>query len=128
MRNDTTHVVAGHSFFEPQPAENKNVAVWLLRMIMHNWPDAECIKILKNIRNSCSKDTRIVIVDNIMLYASRSQEVEGQETGASDPGALAPEPLLANWGVANALSYKQDLNVNHISSPTFALLTSAPRC
>ena len=85
-------------------------------MIMHNWPDVECIKILKNIRSSCNKDTRIVIVDNIMLYASRSQEVEGQETGASDPGALAPEPLLANWGVANSLSYKQDLNVSHLVS------------
>ena len=73
-----TNTSAGHSFFDPQPAENKNVAVWLLRMIMHNWPDAECIKILKNIRASCNKDTRIVIVDNIMLYASRSQEDENQ--------------------------------------------------
>ncbi|KAI0717310.1 S-adenosyl-L-methionine-dependent methyltransferase [Fomitopsis betulina] len=120
----------GHSFFEPQPAENKNVAVWLLRMIMHNWPDAECIKILKNIRSSSNKDTRIVIVDNIMLYASRSQEVEGQETGTSDPEALAPEPLLANWGVANSLSYKQDLNMlsNHNACertvPEFAYLLS----
>ncbi|KAH9932971.1 O-methyltransferase [Fomitopsis serialis] len=120
----------GHNFFEPQPAENKDIAVFLLRMIMHNWPDAECIKILKNVRNSCTKDTRIVIVDNIMLFASRSQEIEGQETGTSDPDALAPEPLLANWGVANSLSYKQDLNMlsNHNACertvPEFAYLLS----
>ncbi|KZT70030.1 O-methyltransferase [Daedalea quercina L-15889] len=120
----------GHSFFESQPAENKNVAVWLLRMIMHNWPDAECVKILKNVRASCNKDARIVIVDNIMLFASRSQEIEGEETGTSDPDALAPEPLLANWGVANSLSYKQDLNMlsNHNACertvPEFADLLS----
>ncbi|KZT01060.1 S-adenosyl-L-methionine-dependent methyltransferase [Laetiporus sulphureus 93-53] len=104
-----------HNFFEPQPAANSNVSVYLLRMIMHNWPDAECVQILKRLHQSSTKNTRIVIVDNIMLYASREQNVEGQDTGASDPEALAPEPLLANWGAANSLSYKQDINMlsNH---------------
>ncbi|KAI0941969.1 hypothetical protein AcW1_009688 [Taiwanofungus camphoratus] len=107
-----------HDFFQPQPASNNsNIAVFLLRMILHNWPDAECVQILKRVRESIgdNKSARIVIVDNIMLYASRDQTVEGQDTGKADPGALAPEPLLPNWGAANSLSYKQDINMlsNH---------------
>ncbi|KAI0917536.1 hypothetical protein AcW2_007646 [Taiwanofungus camphoratus] len=103
-----------HDFFQPQPASNNgNIAVFLLRMILHNWPDAECVQILKRIRESIgnNKSTRIVIVDNIMLYASRDPTVEGEDTGKADPEALAPEPLLPNWGAANSLSYKQDINM-----------------
>lgn len=106
-----SYACTAHNFFEPQPAENTNIAVYLLRMIMHNWPDAECVQILKRVRAACTPNTRIVIVDNIMLYASRDQTVEGADVGAQDPDALAPEPLLANWGAANSLSYKQDINV-----------------
>ncbi|PCH35121.1 S-adenosyl-L-methionine-dependent methyltransferase [Wolfiporia cocos MD-104 SS10] len=119
-----------HDFFQPQPAVNNNVAVFLLRMIMHNWPDAECVQILKRVRESSNRNTRIVIVDNIMLYASREQTIAGQDTGSSDPDALAPEPLLANWGAANSLSYKQDINMlsNHNACertvPEFAALLS----
>ncbi|CCM00235.1 uncharacterized protein FIBRA_02264 [Fibroporia radiculosa] len=119
-----------HDFFQPQPSVNNNVSVFLLRMIMHNWPDVECVQILKRVRESCNKNTRVVIVDNIMLYASRDQSIEGQDSGISDPDALAPEPLLANWGAANALSYKQDINMlsNHNACertvPEFAELLS----
>ncbi|GBE84991.1 4-O-methyltransferase 1 [Sparassis crispa] len=121
-----------HDFFNPQPAGNGKAAVFLLRMIMHNWPDAECIQILQRVRDCIgnNKDSRIVIVDNIMLFASRDQTIEGQNTGKADPEALAPEPLLANWGAANSLSYKQDINMlsNHNAMertvPEFAELLS----
>lgn len=119
-----------HDFFQPQPSVNNNISVYLLRMIMHNWPDKECVEILQRVRASCTKNTRIVIVDNIMLYASREQKIDGQDTGADDPEALAPEPLLANWGAANSLSYKQDINMlsNHNACertvPEFAVLLS----
>ena len=115
LRNQrlTTIFSGAHNFFHPQPAGNGKAAVFLLRMIMHNWPNTECVDILKRVREciGSNANSRIVIVDNIMLYASRDQTVEGQDSGKADPDALAPAPLLANWGAANSLSYKQDINV-----------------
>ncbi|KAH9947601.1 O-methyltransferase [Amylocystis lapponica] len=121
-----------HDFFNAQPAGNGKAAVFLLRMIMHNWPDAECVQILKRVREciGTNANSRIVIVDNIMLYASREQTVEGQDGGNVDPESLGPAPLLANWGAANSLSYKQDINMlgNHNACertvPEFADLLS----
>jgi len=109
-----------HNLFDPQPASNSTAAIFLVRMVMHGWPDAECSKILNHLRDciGSNKDARVLIIDNIMLYASRQQQLEGQDAGATDPEAVAPEPLLANWGAANSLSYRQDINMlcNHNAS------------
>ena len=84
---------------------------------------AEPSEILRNLRNAASyvsedkvkvkKDkhmntsTKLVLIDNIILPACRSKENVME----------APEPLLANWGMANGLSYKLDTQVT-----TFAFL------
>lgn len=86
---------------------------------MHNWPDAECERILSHVRVAAAEgnpDTKLVIVDSILMYACREVAVgEGENTGEieglSQKDAMAPEPLLANWGSANALAYKLDIQV-----------------
>ena len=53
-----------HNFFEPQPV--KVAAVYLLRMILHDWPDHECVRILAQLSSSMQPGARIIIMDMIL--------------------------------------------------------------
>lgn len=114
-----TNLALVQSFFDPQPPSSAGASVFLLRMIMHNWPDAECERILSHVRVAAAEgnpNAKLVIVDSILMYACREVAVgEGENTGEieglSQKDAMAPEPLLANWGSANALAYKLDIQV-----------------
>ena len=120
-------------FFEPQPKrmrsnqEEEKPVAFLLRMICHNWPDTQCIKILRNLREAANDgsrmaeeeqrgpSTKLVLIDNVMMLACRNSYV--------DESGEAPEPLLAIWGSANGLSYKLDIQVCY---PIFWLLHNLP--
>ena len=52
-----------HDFYTPQPI--KGAAVYFLRMIMHDYSDDYCWKILRQIVPAMSPDSRIVIMDQV---------------------------------------------------------------
>jgi 6-hydroxytryprostatin B O-methyltransferase len=54
----------GHNFFEKQPF--KGAQVYLLRMILHDWPANEATTILKNIVPALNKGSRILIMDSVL--------------------------------------------------------------
>ena len=126
--SDTSHVV--HDFFTPQPI--KNAAVFLLRIVLHDWPDKYARKILIRLREAANKDTKLVIADFVMPLAcvddfdiDFSAEALGGVTNKLEDGfrvkgaskALAPWPLLANLGKASANVYWMDITVG-IQTPT----------
>jgi hypothetical protein len=46
--------------------EFPSVDAYIMKMILHDWNDEECVKILNNINRSCSyHDGRVFIVENI---------------------------------------------------------------
>lgn len=103
--------------------------VFLLRMIMHNWADAQAQEILAHLRASVMSNgaagvqVKLVVVDTILGYACRpyASRTEADRDVTLVPSVkehelLAPEPLLANWGAANGLSYKFDLQVRQLLS------------
>ncbi|KAF2265350.1 S-adenosyl-L-methionine-dependent methyltransferase [Lojkania enalia] len=51
-----------HSFFNPQPVE---ADIYLIKLILHDWPDKECIDILRALRPSLKPGARIVFVDYV---------------------------------------------------------------
>ncbi|KAI0529963.1 S-adenosyl-L-methionine-dependent methyltransferase [Xylaria digitata] len=53
-----------HDFFTPQPI--KGARAYYLRHVLHDWPDNECIDILKNIKSAMTQESRILI-DEIVL-------------------------------------------------------------
>lgn len=55
-----------HNFFDPQPLEDADV--YLLRMILHDWPDAEAATILKNHVQVLKKNpaSRVLIMDTVL--------------------------------------------------------------
>jgi hypothetical protein len=71
-----------HDFFKPQPV--KNASVYFLRSIIHDWPDAEAKKILKNLREAA--DTRA-----IHTFEDPSSSTKGKDQ--------VIYPLLANLGI-----------------------------
>ncbi|KAI0049516.1 S-adenosyl-L-methionine-dependent methyltransferase [Auriscalpium vulgare] len=92
-----------HSFFDPQPVTT--AAVFLIRMILHDWSDDYCVKILRHLRAAATADTRLVVVDQIMSYAC------DEDTVKDIPGAVhppPPAPLLPNLGHASLISYYTD--------------------
>ena len=55
----------GHNFMEPQPVQGADV--YLLRMILHDWPDNEAAKILQQIVPAMTKEgSRLLIMDTVL--------------------------------------------------------------
>ena len=54
----------GHDFFKPQI--RTGVAVFLLRMILHDWPAAEAAMILRNLAAALQVGGRIIIMDTVL--------------------------------------------------------------
>ncbi|KAL5483578.1 hypothetical protein ACEPAI_8810 [Sanghuangporus weigelae] len=129
----------GDYFPESDTGGKLAVYVYLLRMIAHNWGDSHCLRILERLRCAVGEkkgrgETRLVLVDSVLMPACRNRSRECKDrdssmdvdadarkmthdrTGAKEIKKSmmkiireAPEPLLPNWGAANALAYKFDL-------------------
>ncbi|KAJ3845967.1 S-adenosyl-L-methionine-dependent methyltransferase [Lentinula lateritia] len=81
------------NFFESQPVQN--AAVYLLRLILHDWPDDKCLAILKILRNAAGPSSKLIVFEQIMTY---SCDYSGPFADVSNP-IKAPAPLLANLGM-----------------------------
>jgi trans-aconitate methyltransferase len=53
-----------HDFFQKQPV--KDAAVYYFRWILHNWPDAYCIRILRALIPALRKGARLLVMDFVM--------------------------------------------------------------
>ncbi|KAK7689556.1 hypothetical protein QCA50_007348 [Cerrena zonata] len=90
----------------------KKPAVFLLRVVTHDWPNLFVTRILLRLRKAAGPDTKLLLADYILPLACVDEDSEG---GAL-PGmvkSLAPEgsPLLPNLGKANANAYWLDLTM-----------------
>ncbi|KAF5847073.1 hypothetical protein GGP41_003390 [Bipolaris sorokiniana] len=53
-----------HDFFQPQPHQGADV--YLLRTILHDWPDTDAIKILKRLVDAMTPSSRLLIMDMVL--------------------------------------------------------------
>ena len=56
------------SFFDAVPAAD----LYLLKMILHDWSDAECVALLKNIRRAMNAGARIAVIDCVLPETPRA--------------------------------------------------------
>jgi hypothetical protein len=54
----------GHDFFAAQ--SHQNVAVFILRYILHDWSDGHSLKILENLRQAASATTKLLIIEFLL--------------------------------------------------------------
>ncbi|KAH7409862.1 putative O-methyltransferase [Phaeosphaeria sp. MPI-PUGE-AT-0046c] len=54
---------AAHDFFQEQPV--KHADVYVLRWILHNWPDAYCHKILQALVPALKKGAKVLVMDGV---------------------------------------------------------------
>ncbi|KAF9228372.1 S-adenosyl-L-methionine-dependent methyltransferase [Gyrodon lividus] len=94
------------NFFTQVPVKGKDI--YYLRNIIHDWPDQESTLILRNVRQALGPHSRVLIHDYVLRQLSRKQaEVEAADLGV----AVAPEPMLPNFGVGNMRMYEQDMTM-----------------
>ena len=63
-----------HNFFEPQPRVSDD-GIFMFRYILHDWPDADCISILKNTMKAMGRKVRVVrLTYSCMVSYMRSQK------------------------------------------------------
>ncbi|KAF8626087.1 hypothetical protein AX15_005085 [Amanita polypyramis BW_CC] len=92
-----------HNFFETQL--QKDVSVFFMRRVMHDWSDEYCRKILKPLREAATPNTKLVLMDSLVPYACH--DPRNDILGAAPKEA--PAPLLANWGISNSMTYIVDM-------------------
>ena len=82
LKNYITSVA--YDFFTPQPI--RSAAVYHLRFIVHDWPNEQNIKILRNIRDAASSSSKLVIWDKLIPNACRSTEGSKDNISLLPPG------------------------------------------
>ncbi|KAL7277459.1 hypothetical protein ACG7TL_008380 [Trametes sanguinea] len=104
-------------FFEPQPSSLtvpnvgsvSHPAAYVLARVLHNWPDAQCAQILKNLRAAAGPDTKLIINDTVLPYAchdSGDSDLSIKQTGPTTASLIpAGSPLLPNMGMATLGGY-----------------------
>ncbi|KAF4943785.1 hypothetical protein FGADI_13161 [Fusarium gaditjirri] len=56
-----------HDFFTPQPVESKGAKAYFMRLILHDWPDAECTAILSHLRDAMAKGYSRLLINETVL-------------------------------------------------------------
>lgn len=142
---------ADQDFFEPQspfgqPHLTRYPAVYLLRVVLHDWPDECARRILINLRVASNPETRLVIAEHVLPLAcvdedvlddvhadmcerSNTEEWTLNSVLANVEGAertLVPPPLVSNLGKASATAYWMDLIVSGTFLLTIRLFSLFP--
>lgn len=63
-----------HDFFQPQPVE---ADIYMIKLILHDWPDNECVRILQGLRPALRPGAKVLFID----YVGKQDTVEEKKPG-----------------------------------------------
>ncbi|KAK0540750.1 hypothetical protein OC842_000318 [Tilletia horrida] len=102
------HRLVPQNFFEPQVI--KGADVYYMKHIIHDWPDKECITILKHLREAADPARSRLLISEVLMEAplpprpsSPSFSFTCSATSTTSP------PLLANLGAGASMAHKLDM-------------------
>ncbi|EGN94593.1 hypothetical protein SERLA73DRAFT_77956 [Serpula lacrymans var. lacrymans S7.3] len=94
-------VVEAHNFFHTQPRSSEDI-VYMFRYILHDWPEADCITILKNTKAAAGRRSKILIVEYVSTPSTISSTPSGDTISLSDLSATSHSHSHSNSnGVIN---------------------------
>ncbi|KAF4618347.1 hypothetical protein D9613_011690 [Agrocybe pediades] len=93
------------NFLELVPVEGQDL--YYIKNVIHNWPDADVISILKSVSKAMSPKSRVVIQDYVMQHLYREPGKEDDQGFQMD----AEEPLLPNYGAGQVRLYSQNMTM-----------------
>ena len=112
---------AAHNFFEPQPV--RDVSVFFLRFVIHDWPNTHARQILKQLQASSQPSTKLILCDFLVPYAISSNaqflDIPGYEV------TTTPYPLLPNAGTTSNQIMMANLQVFRACFKLWDLLAAA---
>ncbi|KAG6807059.1 hypothetical protein H0H92_008969 [Tricholoma furcatifolium] len=81
--------MTAHNFFEPQPV--RNASVFLLKNVLHDWSDDNCIQILSGLRAAATSETTLVICDCVMTTSGVETVIDtiSNKQGLNPPAILS---------------------------------------
>nr|P0CT90.1 RecName: Full=3-O-methyltransferase 2; Short=Mtrase 2 [Phanerochaete chrysosporium RP-78] len=88
-------------FFRDIPV--RNCDVYYIRHILHDWPDASCVQILRNVKEAMQPSSRVLIHEYVLQQTTRDDVTVENDS--------APEPLLPNYGNGRIRRYYQDITM-----------------
>ncbi|KAF4548433.1 O-methyltransferase domain-containing protein 9 [Elsinoe fawcettii] len=111
-----------HNFFEPQPVTDGDI--YLLRMIIHDWPDSEAVKILGHIQAGLKKPgARVIIMDTILPDPGSIPVLQERQLRVRDLTMIqvfnAKERELGDW---KELTNKVGLEVQNSTQPSGSVM------
>ncbi|KAI0653068.1 S-adenosyl-L-methionine-dependent methyltransferase [Cubamyces menziesii] len=106
-------------FFEPQPpslevpgvGQVQHPAAYIITRIMHNWPDAQCKQILRNLRAAAGPETKLILHEIVLPLACQDTSSDTNENRGTGTTAPVDSPLLPNLGKAAICGYLVDLTM-----------------
>lgn len=100
--------------------------MFFMRMILHDWSDEYCLKILRHLRTAAGSQTQLIIIDTVLSYACPDPESVQTIPGTTLP--VFPAPLLPNRGAANLMPYLLDMQVSYrrVRYPSHGLIAGCP--
>lgn len=108
--NSTRVSFSAGDFLKGMDVHNQDI--YYLRNILHNWSDADCRIILRNIRKAMGNNpnSRILIHDFVIEYGIPVKpdiETPGSHPIGSTGQTLmrAPYPMISNYGAGNAIMF-----------------------
>ena len=107
-----------HDFFTLEPLQD--VDVFLLRMIIHDWPTAEATSILKNIVGSMKRGGKLIIMDTVLPQPRSVPSVTEAALRVRDLAMMqvhnSKERELEEW-VALLKGADERLSINTVVQP-----------
>lgn len=65
-----------HDFFNPQPVE---ADIYMIKLILHDWPDAESVKILRGLVPAMRPGAKVLFIDYVGKQAAPADGVNGEK-------------------------------------------------
>jgi hypothetical protein len=77
--------------------------------VVHDWPDAQAVLILKNVRKAMKPSSRVIIHGIILRDAAQDASFQVSDAHGNLNHDVAPKPLLPNYGAGRIRPYLYDI-------------------